>query len=78
MSFFQGDDGKKYSIFGSGGVKRVSKEFNKIFLGEIPINSDVGSFGDEGKPIVESLPDHEISKIYSNFAETIKSIYLSS
>ena len=69
MSFFLGDDGKKYNIFGDGGVKRTSEEFKKKFLGEIPINSEVGKFGDLGKPIVESMPDHEISKIYAKFAE---------
>ena len=76
MSFFLGDDGKKYRIFGEGGVKRTSEEFKKKFLGEIPINSEVGKFGDLGKPIVESMPDHEISKIYANFAEQVKSTYL--
>ncbi len=76
MSFFVGDDGKKYSIFGDGGVRRTSEEFKKKFLGEIPINSEVGKFGDLGKPIVESKPNHEISKIYTNFAEQVKSIYL--
>ena len=76
MSFFSGDDGKRYSIFGQGGVKRTSVEFNKKFLGEIPINSDVGKFGDLGKPIVESAPDHEISKIYLDLAKKIKSSYL--
>ena len=29
MSFFSGDDGKRYSIFGQGGVQRTSVEFNK-------------------------------------------------
>ena len=54
MSFFIGDDGKKYKIFGEGGVRKTAEEFNKNFLGEIPINSQIGKFGDEGKPIVES------------------------
>ena len=76
MSHFVGDDGKKYSIFGDGGVERTAKEFNKEFLGKIPINSEVGKLGDLGKPIVENNPDHEISKIYLNFAEKIKSTYL--
>tara|TARA_Y200000002_G_scaffold320932_1_gene280921 strand:+ start:351 stop:1175 length:825 start_codon:yes stop_codon:yes gene_type:complete len=76
MSFFIGDDNKKYKIFGEGGVKRTAEDFKKEFLGEIPINSKVGQFGDEGKPIVESDPDHEISKIYLNFANKIKSNYL--
>ena len=76
MSHFIGDDGKKYAIFGEGGVKRTAEECQKEFLGEIPINSEVGKQGELGSPIVESKPDHEISKIYLEFATKIKSIYL--
>ena len=76
MSYFIGDDGKKYKIFGEGGVKKTAEEFNKEFLGEIPINPEVGKTGDEGKPIVEANPEHEISKIYIEFANKIKSTYL--
>ena len=72
MSHFIGDDGKKYAIFGEGGVKKTADEFQKEFLGEIPINPEVGKTGDEGKPIVEASPEHEISKIYLNFAEKVK------
>ena len=76
MSSFTGDDGKKYAIFGEGGVKRNAEEFNKEFLGEIPIDPEVGKNGDEVMPIVESNPRHEISKIYLDFANKIKSTYL--
>ena len=76
MSYFTGDDGKKYKIFGEGGVKKTAEEFKKEFLGEIPINPEVGKTGDEGKPIVEANPEHEISKIYLEFANKIKSTYL--
>ncbi len=76
MSFFVGDDGKSYKIFGEGGVKRTAEEFNKEFLGEIPISPAVGEACDNGKPIVEENPNHEISKIYLRFAEKIKSAYL--
>ena len=75
MSHFIGDDGKKYEIFGNGGVERTAKEFKKEFLGNIPIDSEVGKQGDMGKPIVESLPDHKISKIYLNFAQKVKDKY---
>ena len=76
MSFFTGDDGKKYKIFGEGGVKKTADEFKKEFLGEIPIDPKVGKTGDEGMPIVESDPTNEVSKIYLNFANKIKSTYL--
>ena len=75
MSHFIGDDGKRYAIFGEGGVKKTAEEFEKEFLGEIPINPEVGKLGDMGKPIVESKPDHEISKIYLKLAEKIKNQY---
>ena len=75
MSFFTGDDGKKYKIFGEGGVKKTAEDFQKEFLGEIPISPEVGKCGDNGKPIVEENPDHEISKIYADFANKIKSLY---
>ena len=75
MSFFVGDDGKKYPIFGQGGVKKTAEEFKKDFLGEIPINPDVGKQGDLGKPLVESFPDHKISKIYLDLANRIKLTY---
>ncbi len=76
MSHFIGDDGKKYAIFGENGVERTAKEFEKKFLGQIPINADVGKYGDMGIPIVEKDADHEITKIYLEFAEKIKQSYL--
>ncbi len=76
MSYFIGDDNKKYKIFGEGGVRKTSEEFNKEFLGEIPIYPEIGKTSDNGKPIVEEDPNNEISKIYLNFAKKIKSIYL--
>ena len=76
MSHFIADDGKKYAIFGEGGVKKTADEFKKEFLGEIPINPQIGKSADDGIPIVEANPDDDISKIYLNFANKIKSTYL--
>ncbi len=76
MSYFIGDDKKKYPIFGEGGVKRTAEEFNKEFLGEIPIDPKIGQAGDDGKPLVELDQNSAISKIYLDFAKKIKSSYL--
>ena len=75
MSYFLGDDGKKYNIFGEGGVKKTADEFSKEFLGEIPLDPEVGKNGDKGKPIVESNPENQVSKIYINLAQKIKSAF---
>ena len=75
MSYFKGDDGKEYKIFGESGVKKTAEEFNKEFLGEIPIDPKVGKFGDQGTPIVEVDPNNKISKIYLELANKIKSSF---
>ena len=76
MCHFIGDDGKKYALFGEGGVKKTSEEFEKTFLGEIPLDPDVGKFGDKGIPIVESDMNHKISQIYIEIAKKIKSNFI--
>ena len=72
MSFFKGDDGKEYKIFGEGGVEKTAKEFNKNFLGKIPLNQDLRNSADKGDPLTHSNPDHEVSKIFKDIAEKIK------
>ena len=72
MSFFKGDDGKEYKIFGEGGVEKTAKEFNKNFLGKIPLNQDLRNSADKGDPLTHSNPDHEVSKIFKGIAEKIK------
>ena len=72
MSFFKGDDGKEYKIFGEGGVEKTAKEFNKNFLGKIPLNQDLRNSADTGNPLTHSDPDHEVSKIFKDIAEKVK------
>ena len=74
MSFFKGDDGKEYKIFGEGGVEKTAKEFKKEFLGKIPLNQDLRNSADKGEPLTHSEPDHEVSKIFKEIAEKVKSL----
>jgi ATP-binding protein involved in chromosome partitioning len=76
MSFFESDDGKKYNIFGEDGVEKISKNYNKEFLGKIPIDIDLRVAADTGKPLVEKSPDHKISKIFIEIAKKIKESFL--
>ena len=75
MSFFKGDDGKEYKIFGEGGVEKTAKEFNKNFLGKIPLNQDLRNSADNGNPLTHSDPNHEVSKIFKSIAEKIKQAF---
>ena len=72
MSFFKGNDGKVYKIFGEGGVKKTAEEFNKEFLGYLPLHEDLGKSVDDGKPLTYSSPKHEVSKLFTDIAKKIK------
>jgi ATP-binding protein involved in chromosome partitioning len=76
MSFFETDEGKKYNIFGEGGVEKVANDYKKKFLGKIPINIDLRIASDSGKPLVEKSPDHKISEIFREIATRIKGSFL--
>jgi len=72
MSFFKGDDGKNYKIFGEGGVEETAKEYKKDFLGKIPIHQDLRDATDKGDPLTHSSPDHEVAKLFIEIAKKIK------
>ena len=76
MSYFEGNDGKKYKIFGEGGVKKTAEEFDKEFLDYLPLNEDLRTSADNGEPLTYSKPDHKISKIFIGIAEKIKQSFL--
>ena len=71
LSFFKGDDGKKYNIFGEGGVEKIAKQFDKKFLGQIPISTQLRESADLGLPLTYKEPNHEISKIFLEIAKKI-------
>jgi len=72
MSWFEGDDGKKYYIFGKGGGKREAESMKVPLLGQIPIEEATRRLADEGNPVALQ-PDAEnpISAAFSNTADQI-------
>ena len=76
MSSFKGEDGKEYKIFGESGVEKTAKEFNKEYLGHLPIHQDLRKSADKGDPLTHFNPDHEVSKLFKNIATKIKRSFL--
>ena len=76
MSFFRGDDGKEYKIFGEGGVEKTAKEFSKEFLGKIPLHQDLRIASDEGKPLTHFYPEHEVSLLFNNIAKKVSKKFI--
>ena len=50
MSFFIGDDGKEYDIFGRGGAQHMAQDMGVPFLGAIPIHMALRANSDSGNP----------------------------
>jgi ATP-binding protein involved in chromosome partitioning len=71
MSYFTGDDGKRYEIFLHGGGKKLAADAGVPFLGEVPIDPRVAQCGDQGVPIVHQYPDSPAAKAYLLLADTV-------
>ncbi|MEM9065863.1 MAG: Mrp/NBP35 family ATP-binding protein [Planctomycetota bacterium] len=50
MSYFVGDDGKTYDIFGRGGAEQMAQRLNLPFLGSVPITTSLRANSDAGDP----------------------------
>lgn len=71
MSWFIGDDGKRYEIFGSDGGQQLADELNVPLLGQIPLVMPLREGGDTGRPITAVDPDSEVAKSFHAIARKI-------
>ncbi len=71
MSYFVGDDGKRYEIFRHGGGKKLATAVGVPFLGDLPIDPRVAECGDQGEPIVHRYPDSPVAQAYFKLASTV-------
>lgn len=51
MSYFIGDDGKEYDIFGKGGAEQMAQRLDLPYLGGVPLNMAIRKHSDSGEPI---------------------------
>jgi len=71
MSWFTGDDGKRYEIFGRGGGQQLAEQLEVPLVGQIPLVTELREGGDEGRPIVATEPDSEAAQAFVAVAERI-------
>jgi ATP-binding protein involved in chromosome partitioning len=71
MSWFRGDDGKSYEIFGEGGGDELATTLGVPLLAKIPLVPALRKGGDDGKPIIISHPEDEASACFRAAAERI-------
>ena len=76
MSWFRGEDDKRYDIFGSGGGEALANELDVPLLGQVPLVTELREGGDVGRPIVVSNPESEAASIFREMARLLTEEYL--
>ncbi len=72
MSWFTGDDGVRYELFGSGGGAQLASELGVPLLAQIPLDPVLRQGGDLGDPVVAFEPDRESAQVFAALAATIE------
>jgi ATP-binding protein involved in chromosome partitioning len=71
MSWFTGDDGKRYELFGAGGGADLAQRLEVPLLGQVPLVPELRQGADAGTPIATVDPDGEAATVFARIAETI-------
>ena len=71
MSWFTGDDGTRYELFGVGGGDQLADELGVPLLAQIPLVPALRAGGDLGVPIVVSEPGGESAAVFEALARAI-------
>jgi len=74
MSWFTGDDGTRYELFGRGGGNQLSRDLGIPLIGQIPLIPALREGGDSGMPISVSEPAGEAATAFRALAERVVSL----
>jgi ATP-binding protein involved in chromosome partitioning len=71
MSWFTGDDGTRYELFGSGGGATLAADLGVPLLGHVPLVNAVRLGGDEGRPVTAVDPEGETARAFRAITERL-------
>jgi ATP-binding protein involved in chromosome partitioning len=71
MSWFTGDDGKRYELFGAGGGSALADSMGLPLVAQVPFEPAVLAGGDSGSPVVVAAPESEAAQAFRGLAEKI-------
>ncbi len=72
MSWFTGDDGKRYPIFGEGGGEKLATELEVPLLGKIPLVPALREGADRGLPVTIADPGGEAARAFEALATAVE------
>jgi ATP-binding protein involved in chromosome partitioning len=71
MSWFTGDDGTRYELFGAGGGAELAERLEVPLLAQVPLVPELRQGGDAGRPITVADPHSEASRVFDALAARI-------
>jgi ATP-binding protein involved in chromosome partitioning len=71
MSWFTGDDGKRYELFGSGGGASLAAELGVDLMALIPLLPAMGRGADDGHPVSIAAPGSEAAEAFDRLARAV-------
>jgi ATP-binding protein involved in chromosome partitioning len=71
MSWFTGDDGKRYEIFGSGGGDELAADLGVPLLGKVPLVPAMREGADRGEPVGVAAPGSEAADAFEAIAARV-------
>jgi ATP-binding protein involved in chromosome partitioning len=74
MSWFTGDDGTRYELFGSGGGRSLADDLGVQLVGQLPLVPALRAGGDEGRPVTVTEPTGEAARSVEETAKRIEAL----
>ena len=71
MSWFTGDDGTRYEIFGAGGGEKLAAELGVELMTRVPLVPAMGRGADEGIPAAVAVPGSEAADAFDELARAV-------
>jgi len=71
MSYFECKCGEKSYPFSQGGSITLAEQHGTEVLGELPLSNDIREHADNGKPVVNALPESNVTSIYQSIARKV-------
>ena len=72
MSWFTGDDGQRYELFGAGGGQDLADELGVDLMARIPLLPAMGRGADSGHPAAVAAPGSEAERAFDELALAVK------
>ncbi|HMD44600.1 MAG TPA: Mrp/NBP35 family ATP-binding protein [Acidimicrobiales bacterium] len=74
MSWFTGDDGTRYELFGRGGGEALAADLGVPLLGQVPFVPAIREGGDDGVPALVADPGSEAARAFVALAERLAAL----